>query len=350
MANIKPNENAADLHNGAGVTNWISQINAGGTVYDIATHHGITFRDGNGGTTTTWNGLSDIEVIIPTIADIVQSPIEFAGTVGADGAVVWNATHTDGPKTGYLVFVTADCTFNDIACEAGDMAIYDGAKWNIVSGENQVQLVGNVENNKVTVAVGAAVDVLTVEGKTLTLAVDMNYILGQLDLKKGKITSVEFENATVDNAYVKLTQESDSTVTIGTDINIQKATNLKDGTVTFKNATGIVKDVNFGTFTPGELPSFTKNSQKELSIAGGALTKGIGTDFVDEVTFGKVKFEDADANDENKIVMLTGIIAGEGKEFFKGIDVTKEGETADFTIAGYIAPEDGVSAKYVKGL
>ena len=131
--------NNANVHDGAAVTNWISQINAGGTTYDIATHHSIKFVEG--GEETTWNGLTDLTVVIPTIQDIVQTPIEFAGTVGADGVVVWNATHTDGPKTGYLVFVTADCTFGDLACEAGDMAIYDGAKWNIVSGENQVKIV-----------------------------------------------------------------------------------------------------------------------------------------------------------------------------------------------------------------
>ena len=113
MANISDKTNLTNhtgVVNEAGVAgaNWISQINAGGTVYDIATHHGITFREGNGGATTTWNGLSDIEVIIPSITDIVQSPIEFAGTV-AGGKVEWNATHTDGPKTGYLVFVTENC-------------------------------------------------------------------------------------------------------------------------------------------------------------------------------------------------------------------------------------------------
>jgi hypothetical protein len=67
MANISSKETL--LHGGAEVTNWISQINAGGTVYDIATHHSITFKDGNGGAETVWNGLTDLEVVIPSIAD-----------------------------------------------------------------------------------------------------------------------------------------------------------------------------------------------------------------------------------------------------------------------------------------
>jgi hypothetical protein len=67
------------------VTNWISQINAGGEVYDIATHHGITFKDGNGDTTgVTWNGLTDVEIVIPTIQDLIQDPIKFVGTVDED--------------------------------------------------------------------------------------------------------------------------------------------------------------------------------------------------------------------------------------------------------------------------
>lgn len=203
-------ENNANVHDGAAVTNWISQINAGGTTYDIATHHSIKFVEG--GEETTWNGLTDLTVVIPTIQDIVQTPIEFAGTVGADGVVAWNATHTDGPKTGYLVFVTADCTFGDLACEAGDMAIYDGAKWNIVSGENQVKIVagtaeGVTENNRTTIAVGAAKDVLVVEGKALALTLDYADI--NAHLTTGDVEDVKFTNATVGDAYVKLTYEGD---------------------------------------------------------------------------------------------------------------------------------------------
>ena len=58
--------------------NWISQINAGNVTYDIATHHSITFKDGKGDETgIEWNGLSDLEIVIPNITDMVQSPIVF---------------------------------------------------------------------------------------------------------------------------------------------------------------------------------------------------------------------------------------------------------------------------------
>ena len=349
-------ENNANVHDGAAVTNWISQINAGGTTYDIATHHSIKFVEG--GEETTWNGLTDLTVVIPTIQDIVQTPIEFAGTVGADGVVEWNATHTDGPKTGYLVFVTADCTFGDLACEAGDMAIYDGAKWNIVSGENQVKIVagtaeGVTENNRTTIAVGAAKDVLVVEGKALALTLDYADI--NAHLTTGDVEDVKFANATVGNAYVKLTYEGDQApMTIGTDINLDKASALKDGTVDLKNAKGLVNSVTFGEFNAGKLPVYNPNSEGKFTVNGGdlSLSSGLATGghFIDSVSMDAVTFETAGDGDANKIKMVTGIVAGDGKkEFLKGIHITGEDETADFTIAGFVKPtKDNV--QFVEGL
>ena len=354
MANIT---NDVNVHDGAAVTNWISQINAGGTVYDIATHHGITFREGNGGAATTWNGLSDIEVVIPSITDIVQTPIEFAGTVDGNDKITWNAGHTDGPKDGYLVFVTVDCTLDSAACEAGDMAVYANGKWNIVSGENQVKIVSatdsNItEDNRTVVAVGAAKDVLVVEGKALSLTLDYAEIMKHTTVKKGDVIGVAFGDMTVGDAYVQLTQDKEETLTVGTNVNIDVPTKLTDGTVTFNNKT-VIKDVDFGTFTQGTLPEFTKNSEKKLDIAGGTLTptSGLQTgDFVDSVSLADVTFEVADASDPNKIKMITSIVPGQGADFLNGIKVTGEGETASFTVMGYVAPTKGDNTTFVEGL
>lgn len=355
MANF---ENTLNVHDGAAVTNWISQINAGGTVYDIATHHSIKFVEGN--EETTWNGLSDLTVVIPTIQDIVQTPIEFAGTVGADGNVSWNATHTDGPKVGYLVFVTADCTFNDIACEAGDMAIYDGTKWNVVSGENQVKIVAAADAasgdgaNTHTVAVGAAKNVLTVEGKTLALTLDYADLnANHLTVGKtfGKDVSVEFGDVTVAGVGLKLNQGDATPTTIGTTTTFVEATALADGTVTLTNADSLVREVNFGTFTPGTLPEGKKNTQKTLAVTGGSVVKGAGSDFVTNVTLGNVTFEEAGEGDTNKITAITSVTGKqEGQEFYKGIHLTKEDETADIAIAGAYIPTRGVNATFVDGL
>lgn len=352
MANF---ENTLNVHDGAAVTNWISQINAGGTVYDIATHHSIKFVEGN--EETTWNGLSDLTVVIPTIQDIVQTPIEFAGTVGADGNVSWNATHTDGPQVGYLVFVTADCTFNDIACEAGDMAIYDGTKWNVVSGENQVKIVAAADGtsgdaaNTHTVAVGAAKNVLTVEGKTLALTLDYADLNNNhLTVGKtfGKDVSVEFGDVTVAGVGLKLNQGDATPTTIGATTTFVEATALADGKVNLTNADSLVREVNFGTFTPGTLPEGKKNTQKTLAVTGGSVVKGSGSDFVTNVTFGNVTFEEAGEGDTNKITAITSVTGKqEGQEFYKGIHLTKGSETADITIAGIYVPD---SATFVDGL
>lgn len=358
MANITDKTDLTQ-HNGAAIgENWISQIQAGNQVYDIATHHSIIFKEGsNDANGTKWNGLSDLEVVIPSITDIVQTPIEFAGTVGENGVITWVGGHT-AAEAGSLVFVTVDCTFEGQACEAGDMAIYDGNKWYIVSGENQVTITGTTnedikEGNRTVVAIGAAKDVLEVEGKALALTLDYADLDGHVNLSTGEVVDATVANAKVKEAYVKLVKGEDGTQVIAEDVDFQRATKLADGTVTLTNST-VLKEVNFGTFTQGKMPTFTMSSEKKLDIAGGTLTPTSGQttgDFVDSVSLnGVVEFVKADANDENKIQMLTGLVPGQGADFFNGIAETKEGETAHLTIDGYIAPADGVTAKYVKGL
>ena len=358
MGNISDKTDLTQHNELLPTNNWISQINAGGQIYDIATHHNITFVDGQGGTKTTWNGLSDIEVIIPSITDIVQSPIEFAGTVGADGKVKWNAQHTDGPKTGYLVFVTESCEFEGYACEAGDMAIYDGEKWNIVSGENQVEIVGNNGEAKTTVMIGAAQDVLTVEGKTLALTLDYadlndNHLSVTTGKKDAKVTLGEM---TVGSVGIKLNKADDVVTTIGKEESFQNATALANGTVNLTNATGLVKGINWGTFSQGTKTDFEKNSAQDLTVSGGRLNKtttGASEGaFVDSVKLSDVvKFEIANTDEAGSIKMLTTLTSSAGgAQFFNGIHATVEGETADLTIAGYITPKDGVSAEYVSGL
>ena len=352
MANIS---NEVNVHNGAQVTDWISQINAGGKTYDIATHHSIIFKDGsNDKDGIVWNGLSDLEVVIPSITDIVQSPIVFAGTVDAEG-VKWNETHADGPKEGYLVFVTTDCTFAGNACEAGDMAIYDGSKWNIVSGENQVKITGTTneditEGNRTVVAIGAAKDVLEVEGKALALTLDYADLNGHVTKTPGGEVAVNFGDMTVSAVSLKLEQANSETKTISNDVEFENATALANGTVTLTNADSLVSAVDFGTFDAGTLPTFKKNVEKTLSVTGGELTAKTGSDFVTNVTLGDVLFTEAGEGDANKITMITDITAKAGSEFLNGIKLTGADENADITIAGCIAPTKGTSATFIEGL
>ena len=352
--------NTVKNHDGASeVANWISQINAGNVTYDIATHHGITFKDGkNDSKGTTWNGLTDLEIVIPNITDIVQTPIEFAGTVSADETISWNDTHKDGPKEGYLVFVTANCTLGGLACEAGDMAIYGSGKWNIVSGENQVEIVASKQNkitdaNRTTVAVGAAKDVLVVEGKALSLTLDYadlndNHI--EKEFGENQV-GIDFDSITVDKEYIKLSQAAGQKVTVGENVDFDRATALKDGKVTFTGIDNLINGVTFGTFNAGAFPTLNFNSEKTFVVEGGSVNKIAGSDFVDGVNINPVTFVPADDTTANKITMLTGLTAGEGAEFFNGIHKTIEGETADFTIKGFAVPVNGVeTTKFVEGI
>lgn len=336
------------------VNNWISQINVGGTVYDIATHHGITFKDGSGDVNgVMWNGLTDIEIVIPNITDIVRTPIEFIGTVNADGKVMNGANEIVTFEKGNLVFVVANCTFDGKVCESGDMAIYDGSEWKVVTGENQVSIVGNQGEEKTTISIGAAKDVLTVEGKTLALSLDYEDLNNHLLPTKGSVTDINFDTMTVGSVGIKLNKGDDVATTIGEEKSITYGTELADGTVNLTGATGLINGITFGAFNPGTVTTSKGNTERNLAVSGGKLSltsNQTSGEFVDSVSINPVTFELADDNEEGSIKVLTGITAGEGSEFFNGIHVTTDIESADLTIAGYIAPEGGVSTKYVKGL
>ena len=356
MANItdKTNLNGhVDITDGK--QNWISQINAGGTVYDIATHHSVTFVEGNNGAKTVWNGLTDLEVVIPSITDIVQTPIEFAGTVDANGDITWVNGHSK-EEVGSLVFVTDDCTFAGKACEAGDMAIYDGTKWNIVSGENQVEIVGGTsdvnDDNRTTVAVGSAKDVLVVEGKALALTLDYAAIdeKVKMHVNGGSVVDVAMgaASAAVGGVDIKLEKTSSAINVKKTDF--ENATALADGTVTFEGVDSLITGVTFGEFKAGSFPTLNKNTEKNLVVSGGSVVAGSGDEYIKTVTLPAIKIVTADKSDKD-ITVLTGISgAKEGQEFLNNIHLTGEGENADLTIAGGYVPEGGVGATFVKGL
>lgn len=359
----------------ADIKNYIDQIKIGETTYDIATKRSIKFT--NGGVETTWNGLSDITVVIPSISDLVQSPIVFAGTVGK-GGIKWSEGYSEPALKGYLLFVTETCTidsgdsdsdFATVTCEKGDMAIYDGSKWNIVSGENQVNIVGGnasniAESDKINVEIGSAKDVLVVEGKALTLSLDYADINSHISKTEGDPETVTLTNVKVNDEYIKLSV-TDKPTTIGEEVELKNIKGIKDSDVSFtvEESEGgqLVKSVNFGTYTEGDLPSFKKNeSAVDLNVEGDTLTtvsSDSDGDFVSSVTLDDVTFiEDGEGKVAvDSITVVDGISESEGDDFLKGMHVTVKGESgvedevADLTIE-YIVPEDGIDAEFVTGL
>lgn len=359
--NIK---NTVSDHVNKDSANWISQINAGDVTYDIATHHSITFKDGKGDAKgIEWNGLSDLEIIIPNITDIVQTPIEFAGTVAASETITWNDSHKDGPQTGYLVFVTATCTFAGQAVEAGDMAIYDGTNWQIVSGENQVKIVNATDinitdTNRTVVAVGAAKDVLVVEGKALSLTLDYAELDTHIETTGGAPVSVKFgsadgKNPEVKSEHIKLVYTEASDREIATQVSFENATALANGKVNFTEGKDtFVTSVSFGEFSAGSFPTYNSNGVINLDVAPGSLSTITGEDFVTSVSLSAVSVVKANDGDvDNVFTAVTGISAITGKQsFLTDIHLTDKGETANLTIGGYLAPNAGVSAAFVTGL
>lgn len=341
--------------------NWISQINAGGNVYDIATHHGITFRDGSGDKTgVTWNGLTDLEIIIPNISDLIQNPIDFVGTVGADGVIKRNDGKTDA-EIGDLIFITADVKFEGKACEAGDMAIYDGTNWNIVSGENQVTITGtnNTEisdDNRTVVKVGATTDVLEVEGKALALTLDYNDLNDHIEKTPGDYVSVLFNDKVgVKEQYLKLTKSNTTSDAIGEEKTITNATALKDGAVKF-NVTNVITDVNFGEFNAGTQTTFDLNDKIDLDVTGGAIvssSKQTTGDFIDGITLGATTFATATDGEKDSIKVVSAISEVDGDAFLNGVHITvtegSDAEDADITIPGYLTPET-TDVEFVEGL
>ena len=269
--------------------NYIQQINAGGAIHDIAVQKGITFYNGNGGSGTSWDGTQALEVIIPTLSDLVQDPIRFAGTVGSDGiAKKDNVAIT--PAKGDLVFITENCTFNEVACEAGDMAVYDGKVWSIVSGENQVTIKNatptTVAANKTEVELSVtAKTVLDVEGKELVLKLPAELLKGVSVTKNvddKSISSNEDAIAIVDNKYITLTHTPAAEATaIGSNKTIPVPTQLANGEVNFTGDTALVTPGDIAKVWSAGTDGSHSSAEVSVSISGGVkLTKGEGTDFV----------------------------------------------------------------------
>lgn len=266
--------------------NWIKQIAAGGQTYDIAVARGLTFKTGS--STQSWDGTSAVEVKIPTLSDLVANPIVFAGTVDSTGTITWIDGYSTAVK-GYLVYIKADCTFEKQACEAGDMAIYDGTAWNVISGENQVTIKSatptDVAANKTEVELSlTAKTVLDVEGKELVLKLPAK-LLEDVTVTRNVDKPISFNEgaiASVDTKYITLsyTPASQNTA-IGSNKTIPVPTALAKGEVNFTGDTVLVKPGDIAkAWTAGTNGSHSRD-EVSVSISGGVkLTAGGGNDFV----------------------------------------------------------------------
>lgn len=316
--------------------NWIKQIAVGESTYDIAVQNGITFTK-TGSDPITWDGTADLTVAIPTLADIVTSPVVFAGTVAADDTISWAQGYQAPAQKGYLVYITAACSFAGQACEPGDMAVYDGTAWRVVSGENQWSFGnGSTDGDRTIIKVGFETkDILTIEGKTLALSLPL------VVAKNSASTELSLENATLETAavYLRLSQSAGSSVDVadaGHSISIPTA--LASGAVTLANNT-VLTSADF-TFTQGSLPSATKNA--DVISATVTNNMSVSGTFVTELSAIKgVAIVDAASADAGSFGFVSGLSVSDGAAFVSGIhayDATKdEGKTADLTLWGAVS-------------
>ena len=319
-------------------TNYIKQISDGTTAHDLTVVNGIKFFNGKSDTSgIEWDGVQALEVVIPTLADIVANPVVLKGIINSASDAPEN------PQDGYLVYIGADgVEFGGQICEAGDMAVYYNGAWHVIQGENQVKLAGTVDasGNYGVVLSETAAKVLEVEGKDLNLSVNYADILGKISAIGNTQISRPLANGqvTVEGKYLTLSSTTGEATDITTSVSIDLPTFLADGTVTI--ADKVLASSDF-TFSEGSFPTISKNVAAITVEASHNMTitaSGTG-DFVTGVTAIKaVALEDGDAT-TNNISYVTGITAASGKSFVSGIHAhgTADGETApDFTVPGVV--------------
>ena len=331
---------------GASTTNYIKQISDGTTNHDLALTNGISFFNGSDGDAILWDGTQSIEVVIPSVTDIIQDPVRMVGTVGADGKLPSGLT----PAKGDLVYMTADCTFQEQACEAGDMAIYDGKVWHVIQGENQVSLVGTPDGNVVTTALkGAAQNVLTVEGKSLALKIDYNDVNSHLSVTKNDVVSRPVENASVEVSakHIGLVQASATNVTVGVEMSIDLPTALASNKVTIDN---VLASKDF-KFTSGSFPTISKNDEVTVSVSHSmkVVASGAGSFVTDVDAIKGITFSAGDSNNQD-FGFVASLAENSGASFVNGVHaytVEDAGKAADFTIWGEVT---ATTSTFVSGL
>lgn len=333
--------------------NYIKQINDGKTTHDIAVQNGIKFF--NGGTEIDWDGKQAVEVVIPTLADIVSNPVVLKGVINSSNDV------PSTPLSGDLYYIGTTGVYFDVACEAGDMAIYykapgeQNGKWNVISGENQIQLAGTTDDsgNHSVVLSETAAKVINVEGKDLSLSVNYADILGKITADGNGEKTIALKNGktTIPGKYLTLSSTTADSKDITTSVSIELPTALASGDVTIHNKV-LVKD-NF-TFTSGSFPTIKKNAAPITVNATHNMTiaaSGSG-DFVtgvDAIKSARLVNGDSSTNDIAYVANLSFI---SGKSFVSGIHAhtTADGDkTPDFTVPGAVTADASVNT-FVTGV
>ena len=331
---------------GTEASNYIKQINDGTTTHDIAVQNGIKFF--NGVTEIDWDGKQAVEVVIPTLADIIANPVVLKGII-KEGNVPTSGSNGD------LYYIGETGEYFGVACEAGDMAIYYEGKWNVISGENQIELAGTKDDsgNYSVVLSETAAKVIEVEGKDLSLSVNYADILGKITANGNVEKTIQLSNGqtVISGKYLTLSSTTAESKDITTSVSIDLPTALKSGVVTISDKV-LVKD-NF-TFTSGSFPTIKKNDAPITVNASHSMTIAASGDGsfvtgVDAIKSAKLVDGDSSTND---IAYVAAFSTVAGKSFISGIHAhgAADGDkTPDFTVAGVVTADASVNT-FVTGV
>lgn len=328
--------------------NYIQQVSTGNGTFDIAVKNGIKFYNGKADKTGfEWDGKQSFEVVIPSVADIIQDPVRFVGTVDSTGTITYTEEDKSSPVKGDLVYITEDCTFQKQPCEAGDMAIHDGTTWRVISGENQVQVVETGDN--ILVPGGASVSLLNVEGKYVNVAVSMPTV----KIDKNAVNTISVLNGKVAVApkYVGLSYTDAAAQDITTPMSIALPTALSNGAVTISEK--VLEAGNF-TFTSGSFPTIAKNAEAIAVNTSHSMTiaaNGTGN-FVTGVTgaISGISFTEDSSPAGADFGFVKSLSTSDGASFLNDIhvyDSSKDGETPDLTVWGQAS---ATTTSFVTGL
>lgn len=343
---------------GESTVNYIKQISDGTTAHDLALTKGISFFNGNDGDAIVWDGTQAIEVVIPTLADIVSNPVTLKGVIDDAEDIPSSASNGD------LYYIGTDgVTIGGQLCEAGDMAVYYNNAWHVISGENQITInaaAATVEGNDNLFTIsGTPKTLLTVEGKTLSVALDYADVRSKIKVVKNASYTLPLTDGvvTVSGMTIALSKVADSSEDISTAVSIDLPTALKSGNVTIADKVLTASDVNSG-FTAGSFPTITKNSASTLStshnLSIGKLNAADGAtgDYVTAIDAIKAVSLDEGTSGDFTLKYVSGISASTGAAFVNGIHAwtNADAETApDFTVPGVVTADAAVNT-FVTGL
>lgn len=335
---------------GVSSANYIKQIYDGSVTHDIAVEKGIKFYNGgkDDSVAVTWDGTQELEVVIPTLADIVANPVVLKGIIKKDNVP------TSG-SNGDLYYIGEIGEYFGVACEPGDMAIYYEGNWNVISGENQIELAGTADDsgNHSVVLSETAAKVINVEGKDLSLSVNYADILGKITADGNGEKTIALKNGktVISGKYLTLSSVAGVATDITKSVSIDLPTALKSGVVTISNKV-LVKD-NF-TFTSGSFPTIKKNDAPITVNASHSMTIAASGDGsfvtgVDAIKSAKLVNGDSSTND---IAYVAALSAVAGKSFVSGIHAhgaADADKTPDFTVPGVVTADASVNT-FVTGV